>query len=50
MRPRQDRGDTSQRRGEAEAALLLPRGEAFASRHTSLCNTGWVVLTSNKSG
>jgi len=30
-RPRQDRGEASKRRGEAEAALLLPRGETSAS-------------------
>ena len=30
------RGETSKRRVEAEAAIVLPRGEASASRHTSL--------------
>jgi len=32
----QDRGEASKRRGETEAALLLPRGEASASRHPLL--------------
>jgi len=36
LRPRQGRGDASNRLGEAEAALLLPGGETTASRHTLL--------------
>jgi len=36
LRPRQDQGEASKRRGEAEAALLLPQGNASASSHTSL--------------
>jgi len=28
------RGEALKHRGEAEAASFLPRGEAFASRHT----------------
>jgi len=36
LRPRQDLGEASKRQGEADAALLLPRGEASASSHTSL--------------
>jgi len=36
MRQRQDRGEASKRQGEAEAALLLPQGEASASRNASL--------------
>jgi len=35
LRSRQDRGEASKRRGETETALLLPRGEASVSRHTS---------------
>ena len=35
-RPRQGRGEASKRRGEAEAALLLPRRETSAWRHKSL--------------
>jgi len=38
LRPRQDRGEASKRRGEADqAAPLLHRGQVSASRHTSLC-------------
>ena len=33
---RQDRAKAVKHRGEAEAASFLPRGEASASRHTSL--------------
>jgi len=36
LRPRQDRGEASKRLIEAEAELSLPRGEASASRHTTL--------------
>jgi len=35
-RSRQDRRKASKRRGKAEAALLLPRSETSALRHTSL--------------
>ena len=37
--PRQDRGEASKRRGEAKAAIVLPRGETSVSRHTSLLIT-----------
>jgi len=41
--PRQDRGEASNCQGEAEAALLLPRGEGSVLRHTSLDKTRrWV--------
>jgi len=36
LSPRQDRGEALKRRGEAEASLLSPPGEASASRHSSL--------------
>ena len=36
---RQGRGEASKRRGEAEVAIMLPRGEASSSRHTSLSET-----------
>ena len=38
------RGKAVKHRGEAEAASFLPRGEASASRHTSLNNIDLVCM------